>query len=1134
MKFELDKLIISATDLSNYLACAHLSELNRQVAQEGLKLSYYLDPVLEILRQRGYEHEANYVKHLEAKGLKVINLKNKPQEDTLLAMKAGFDVIVQARFENSEWKGFPDILLKIPKPSNLGNWSYEVQDTKLSQHTRAGTILQLCFYSEFLDSIQGTSPELMYVVKPGNPFIHDDYRYNDFKAYYNLIKKGLLKAVQTPPQTYPDPVEHCKICSYWQLCAQRRRDDDHLSLVAGIRSSQIVEFINQDINTLTKLARTHEIKRPERGDFETLKKKQDQARIQLAGLEEKRLKYTMLPVPAKTEVKENGFATSAEHGLSLLPEPSEGDIYFDFEGDAFYEGGSLEYLFGYVYKNGQGEYVYSKIWARDRQEERRVFQKFMEFVMNHWKKYPGMCIYHFAPYEPSALKRLMRTHGLYEAEVNKILRGLRFVDLHTVIKRSLIASVERYSLKDLEHLARYTRVIPLRDAGAARRRVECALELGDFASISDVLEKTVDGYNEDDCRATLALHLWLEERRKELIKSGETLTRLELNDGEAKEDAKKRGEEIERIVNQLTKHIPEDRTTWSDEEKAKWFLSHQLEYFKREDESSWWEYYATREKDEEDLKNDRKAIVGLTFVKSFPLTGKQIYPIEQYRFDPQEVDIRPRDTLTEIVGDHIGDVVAISLENWTIDIKKTGESLAIRPHSVQVRPASRSKQLAESLIKFAESVVENGLGDNFPYPAARDLLVKSKPRLKVSGPLQNTDEKLVETAIRVGKALKNSVLAIQGPPGTGKTYTGAEMIVALTKEKKKIGITAVSHKVIRNLLVEVGKRAEEAKFTIALAHRSNGEMDSTDHVEELGSEKDALTKALAKGAVVGGTAWVWAPDSSEGLLDYLFVDEAGQMSLAYVLAASRCARNIILLGDPIQLEQPQRGTHPEGSGVAALEHLLDGHKTMPTDRGLFINTTRRLHPDICAFTSELFYEGKLESFKGLEDQLISGPTQFRGSGLFYVPVNHSGCQTKSPKEIEAVVQIVDDLRNKGEWEGKKLGIKEILIVAPYNAQVNALKLALPEYKIGTVDKFQGQEAPVVIYSMTASSPEDVPRGMSFLYNPNRFNVASSRALSVCILVASPKLLEPNCRTIDQMKWANVLCRYKEMAREIHL
>jgi uncharacterized protein len=250
------------------------------------------------------------------------------------------------------------------------------------------------------------------------------------------------------------------------------------------------------------------------------------------------------------------------------------------------------------------------------------------------------------------------------------------------------------------------------------------------------------------------------------------------------------------------------------------------------------------------------------------------------------------------------------------------------------------------------------------------------------------------------------------------------------------------------------------------------------------------------------------------------------------LAASRSAKNLILLGDPQQLEQPQRGAHPEGADVAALSHFLDGRKTMPEDRGLFLKTTRRLHPEITKFTSEIFYEGKLESLVGLEKQVLNGGTPFDGAGLFYVPVEHTGNQNKSKEEIDAIEKIVQQLLAKGKWTDanemtRPLQPSDVLIVAPYNAQVAALSERLPAINVGTVDKFQGQESAVVIYSMTSSSTEDAPRGMSFLFSPNRLNVATSRAKSVCIIVAAPKLLEPECKTIDQMRWANALCRMKE-------
>jgi uncharacterized protein len=361
------------------------------------------------------------------------------------------------------------------------------------------------------------------------------------------------------------------------------------------------------------------------------------------------------------------------------------------------------------------------------------------------------------------------------------------------------------------------------------------------------------------------------------------------------------------------------------------------------------------------------------------------------------------------------------------------------------------------------------------------------------------------------------------------------MIIALAKAGRKIGVTAVSHKVIRNLFDKVIEFNNTEKVIPGFVHKVSEKSDvAPTGVTEVTENPDAIA-ALKDGKVVGGTTWLWANKISEGALDYLFVDEAGQMSLSQVLAASRAAKNLILLGDPQQLEQPQRGSHPEGSDVAALTYLLDGHKTMPPDKGLFLGVTRRLHPSICDFTSELFYEGRLKPLEGLEKQKIISNGRFNGSGLFYVSVEHSGNQDKSNEEVDVVESIVNELISSGtEWvdandQRRALQPSDILIVAPYNAQVSALRERLPSIKIGTVDKFQGQEAPIVIYSMTSSSAEDAPRGMSFLYNPNRLNVATSRAKAVCILVASPRLLEPECHTVEQMRWANALCRFRDLA-----
>jgi uncharacterized protein len=288
--------------------------------------------------------------------------------------------------------------------------------------------------------------------------------------------------------------------------------------------------------------------------------------------------------------------------------------------------------------------------------------------------------------------------------------------------------------------------------------------------------------------------------------------------------------------------------------------------------------------------------------------------------------------------------------------------------------------------------------------------------------------------------------------------------------------------------------------------------------------------------VVAGTAWLWAREDYFEAVDVLFVDEAGQMSLANVLAIAQAAKSLVLLGDPQQLDQPQKGSHPEGAELSALEHLLDGARTIPPDKGLFLERTWRLHPAICEFTSEVFYEGRLNSREGLEQQSVSGHPWLSGSNLWFFPVEHEGNQNSAPEEVECIAALIDTLRKPGvNWVDDKgqtraLRLEDILVVAPYNAQVSDLMVRIPQARIGTVDKFQGQQAPVVIYSLTTSSPEDAPRGMEFLYSLNRLNVATSRAQAMVIIVGNPLLLEPECRSPRQMQLANALCRYAELAK----
>jgi uncharacterized protein len=453
----------------------------------------------------------------------------------------------------------------------------------------------------------------------------------------------------------------------------------------------------------------------------------------------------------------------------------------------------------------------------------------------------------------------------------------------------------------------------------------------------------------------------------------------------------------------------------------------------------------------------------------------------------------------------------------------------------------RADVLENAIYDVAEGVAADGtlkVGPDAQHRAARDLLLARAPRLRSGG--FSSREVSIPFLAQTATDLDDTVLAVQGPPGSGKTFAGARMIWELVKQGKKVGVTATSHKVIRHLLEAVQEAAIKNSGTVRLAHRTDDDGAAGGSPITVIATNDAALDLLQtrKADVLGGTAWVWARPEFADAVDVLFVDEAGQMALANAVAVSRAAKSLVLLGDPRQLEQPSRGSHPDGVNESALQHILGEHLTIPPDRGIFLPITYRLAPSICAFTSELFYEAKLQPQAGLGRQCLSGTGEFDGNGLWTVEVNHDANRNFSQEEIDVVTELVSRLTApEARWTDKDGNTKpvtdqDVLIVAPYNAQITRLAERLEPLgvRVGTVDKFQGQEAPVVIYSMATSRPEDAPRGMEFLYSLNRLNVATSRARCAAVIVASPKLFEPECRTPRQMKLANALCRFRELAR----
>jgi hypothetical protein len=568
-----------------------------------------------------------------------------------------------------------------------------------------------------------------------------------------------------------------------------------------------------------------------------------------------------------------------------------------------------------------------------------------------------------------------------------------------------------------------------------------------------------------------------------------------------------------------------------------------LEWHRREEKSAWWEYFRLCELSDDELQEDRTALGGLAYVGEAGRLKRSV--IHRYRFPPQDhaIDraLEVRDPRTQKSA---GDLIAIDDHDRTIDLKRGATSSVPHPTALIPFDIVDSEVLRSSLLRVASAVADSGMAGQGIFQAARDLLLRRGPLTleNVSGPLIGSDGFLTESAIQLVLSLSSQpcVLPIQGPPGSGKTFSGARMIVDLVKNGRRVGITAISHKVITNLLREVCRHALEAGVPLRAIQKSK----DGDHCREgsvaQAEDNQSVLNALAgrTAQVAAGTAWLWARPEMANSVDVLFLDEAGQIALANTLAVSPAATSIVLLGDPQQLDQPQRGIHPPGAEVSALGHLLNGRATISAARGLFLTETRRLHPDVCRFTSEVFYDGRLLPRLENARQGLNSNTSLDGTGLRFTPVEHAGNQNESLEEVERIGVMVERLlQTRATWSDKAgkvyaLRPEDVLVVAPYNAQVSALTGRVPAgTRVGTVDKFQGQEAPVVFYSMATSTPEDAPRGMEFLYSLNRLNVAVSRARCVAILVASPALFQVQCKTPRQIELVNAFCRFLELARE---
>jgi predicted RecB family nuclease len=1160
--------MFTPTNIADFLACPHLMTLDRDAARGEIKKPFFADSGVELLRDLGLKHEERYLRDLrEVRGLQVVEIpaNRDAAERTVEALRQGVDAVYQAVFQQGLWYGRADFLVRVDQPSKLGSWSYEVVETKLAWSTKARAVIQLCFYSDLLSVIQGCEPRWMHVVL-GKTENSERLAVKQYIAYFRYLRREFEKIYCSDMTTYPEPVEHCYVCSWRSRCDARWRTDDYLCLVAGITRTQRKILTERGVNTVARLgALPLPPKPPVEGIGETaLMRVREQARLQLEGRKAGKMVYELVT------------AIEPERGFAVLPPPSPGDIFLDFEGDPYaLDGDGLEYLIGTVtlgqarsagfqhaesadadLKAGAASGApsarvpetemlrpdYQAIWSFDAAGEKRAFERFTSGAMERRRQDPGMHIYHYAPYEPTAMKRLAGRYGTCIDELDELLRAGVFVDLYRVVRQSLRASVESYSIKNLEALYGFQRTLALRDANLALQAFESVLALGGGQAEAGALLNNIEGYNRDDCLSALELRNWLEDRRRDLEMSrGHAVPRPEPKAGEAGDEISAHVREVRALMGRLLDGLPADEIAWTLDQGARWLLAQMLEWHRREEKSSWWEYFRMCDLSDDELIEDRSAMGGLVYEGEQGREKRSI--IHRYRFPKQEHAIdRAQDVRDPRTGGRPGTVVGIDERDNYVLIKRSCASPAPYPKALVPFEIVDSRVLRESLFRLGGWVADHRIEGPGSFRAARDLLLRRPPRLRNTSlaELRSSEASTVRVAERAVLALENSVLPIQGPPGSGKTFTGARMVVELVKQGRRVGITAVSHKVITKLLDEVCRAAGEYGVQLRAVQKLKDEDAAgcedgmVTQVYDNGDVRDALARRKAQ--VAAGTSWLWAREDMASSVDVLMVDEAGQMSLAYVLAVSQAATSLVLLGDPQQLDQPQKGVHPPGADVSALAHVLGERATIRPEQGLFLEETWRMHPDVCAFISELFYDGLLLPRPENRTQRLNCQGPLDGTGLRYVPVGHTGNQNESAEEVARVAELIGGLLKSGAtWTDKTgktsiLGLKDILVVAPYNAHVAALVGRLPAgARVGTVDKFQGQEAPVVFYSMATSSPEDAPRGMEFLYSLNRLNVAVSRAQCLAVIVASPALLKVQCRTPRQIELVNALCRYLEVA-----
>ena len=1137
-----EKIVFSASDLVHFLECEHLSALDRLHLDVPMIRTSDSEEA-QLIQNRGFEHEKTYLAQIKSSAETFIDIattgdsRDARVAATTRAMQEGIDLIYQASFFDLPFVGYADFLKRVDKPSTLGNYSYEVIDTKLSKSAKAKFIIQLAFYADLMERIQGVAPDFVHIVLGDGR--QESYQLMDYRYYYLALKERFLVFMakgesigvnELVASVAPFPCEKCDLCHWRDRCGAHWEKTDHLSQVANILKTHIRKLNGAGVHTVAQLAALADDAYVPNIAAPVLRRLKHQAwlqhRAQVTGT---RVVEPILPdLDLPPELGVTGFAR--------MPRPSEHDLFFDMEGYPHLDQG-LEYLFGLYYFD-QGEPLFKPFWGHDRAGEKKAFEAWVDFVIRHLDAYPDAHIYHYAAYENTAIKKLMHMHGTRENEVDRLLRDKKLVDLYQVVRESIRISEPSYSIKYVEKFYLEARQGDVKSGGSSIVAYEKWRDTQDDTILQDIAH-----YNEDDVRSTYALQQWLCTLRPEKLSwFGENDVLQDSPDSlQSRSSAALDIEgQVARLHGGLSQFISEDRSAWGVNEAHVGLVRDLLDFHRRAIKPQWWAFFERQLQTAQERLDDVDCIAGAIPIAAYPPVVEKQSLRYSYQYPAQEVKLKTNDPSVHVDTSMSLSGLTVNAEERLITFK-LGKNKALPTGPIDIgrgKPIDPGT-LQKALWRYAEDLIA-AKKQHKPssYPAMDAILRRDLPVIlgHHAGKSLVPENATVDDIVAVIQGLHHSYVFIQGPPGAGKTYIGSRVILALLKAGKRVGVSSNSHKAIVNLLQAVEKEAIATQFSFRGAKKSDlddpSQLIQGTYIQDVQKKEEVFKGEFD---LVAGTAWLFADPEMDQQLDYLFIDEAGQVALGMLIPMATSTRNIVLLGDQMQLAQPVEGVHPGESGKSVLDYLLGGKATIPPEQGIFLQNTWRMHPAICDFISSAVYEGRLLSHQKTETRYLeldsNADSALLPVGIRFEPVAHEGRAQYSQEEVTRVKVLYENLLTQSymddEGQKKPLQGHNILVVSPYNMQVILLKQALPPFaRVGTVDKFQGQEAEVVIVSMATSSGDELPRNIEFLFSKNRLNVALSRAKCLAILVASPDLTAVHCKTPEQIALVNTLCRIK--------